>query len=563
MKINELSLSGLAGAVRARSKDPKIAAKGKAQLAKAAAKDAGKPGVDRKIGGVRVWATGQAAKKKKMAKAMLAKWQDKANDIRVKTGSEPNIEKDFKEWIDGFMGEKRKEQISQIPLPKKLSDFRVEQYFTTLVDKFYQQNPDAKQDNEQQPAQAQAQTKQWKKPSGKHKRGLKKVDRTTNRPVESKVVGKRVMSKFLKEADARIQHAEDVIFWEGSKGAVRVVKALHSMSDKAHQDVTLKWDGSPAIVFGRDEAGQFIFTDKSGFLKKGGVGRTASPKALKDELLGRSGGKFKDDPNRIAFADNMARLFQIYEKAVSKNHRGYFKGDLLYADTPDVVKNHYTFTPNIVTYSVGTETDLGKRIGESISGVVIHREVDEEGNETPLQSTDVFEGNDVFVVPTITTVSPVEPDTKMLDAAEAIVKKHGKKIDIMIDEPTLREKQLTDLPRIFYTYMNSKVDTGLENLGADFGQWLEGSKLSGKKKANVAEYINEHKAQFDAMWQVVTMIKKAKNNIIEQFDSQGIDVKQSIGKQAGGEGYVLAHPEGDIKLVPRSTFSAANRAVVR
>jgi hypothetical protein len=151
----------------------------------------------------------------------------------------------------------------------------------------------------------------------------------------------------------------------------------------------------------------------------------------------------------------------------------------------------------------------------------------------------------------------------MLDAAEAIVKKHGKKIDIMIDEPTLREKQLTDLPRIFYTYMNSKVDTGLENLGADFGQWLEGSKLSGKKKANVAEYINEHKAQFDAMWQVVTMIKKAKNNIIEQFDSQGIDVKQSIGKQAGGEGYVLAHPEGDIKLVPRSTFSAANRAVVR
>jgi hypothetical protein len=31
----------------------------------------------------------------------------------------------------------------------------------------------------------------------------------------------------------------------------------------------------------------------------------------------------------------------------------------------------------------------------------------------------------------------------------------------------------------------------------------------------------------------------------------------------GGEGYVLAHPEGDIKLVPRKTFSKYNRAVER
>jgi len=56
---------------------------------------------------------------------------------------------------------------------------------------------------------------------------------------------------------------------------------------------------------------------------------------------------------------------------------------------------------------------------------------------------------------------------------------------------------------------------------------------------------------------------QAKDNIIAQFDSQGGDVKQSIGGQPGGEGYVLAHPKGDIKLVPRKTFSAANRAVER
>ena len=28
--------------------------------------------------------------------------------------------------------------------------------------------------------------------------------------------------EFIVEAEARIQHAEDLVFWEGSKGAMRV-----------------------------------------------------------------------------------------------------------------------------------------------------------------------------------------------------------------------------------------------------------------------------------------------------------------------------------------------------
>jgi len=54
-----------------------------------------------------------------------------------------------------------------------------------------------------------------------------------------------------------------------------------------------------------------------------------------------------------------------------------------------------------------------------------------------------------------------------------------------------------------------------------------------------------------------------KNQIIDQFDSQSTSVKQSMAGEKGGEGYVLAHPEGDIKLVPRQTFSRINRAVER
>ena len=72
---------------------------------------------------------------------------------------------------------------------------------------------------------------------------------------------------------ARIDHAEDIVFWEGSRGAMRAVEALKNLEGDSHRDVTLKWDGSPAIIFGRNENGEFILTDKSGFTAKGYDGR--------------------------------------------------------------------------------------------------------------------------------------------------------------------------------------------------------------------------------------------------------------------------------------------------
>lgn len=370
-------------------------------------------------------------------------------------------------------------------------------------------------------------------------------------------------NEIINEAEARIQHAEDLIFFHGSAGAKRALDSIASMGTGGHTNATIKWDGSPAVIFGRDENGEFIFTDKSGFGKKGGVGRTKSPDAIKQELLGRSGGKLRDDPGRIAFADKMATIFSLYEKAVPKDYRGYFKGDLLYYTTPEVKDGHYTFKPQTVTYNIDVKSDLGKRIGKSTTGIVIHREVDAEGSEGPFKNKDIFQGNDVFVVPSVTTVAPVEVDTSILDQTEAVVKQNAQGLDAMLDEPSLRAKQMTDLPKIFYAYINSKVDTGLDNLGGDFANWLQSAKISEKKKANVLAYIKEHMGHFKAMWKVVSAIQKAKDDIIAKFDSQGGDVKQSIGDKPGGEGYVLAHPGGDIKLVPRKTFSAANRAVER
>tara|TARA_R110000851_G_scaffold70389_1_gene156993 strand:+ start:2248 stop:3384 length:1137 start_codon:yes stop_codon:yes gene_type:complete len=369
----------------------------------------------------------------------------------------------------------------------------------------------------------------------------------------------------LREMEARIAHAEDVIFTQGSAGALRVIDALRSMSGDDHKSVTLKWDGSPAIVFGRNEAGEFVFTDKAGFMKKGGVERTTSPEALKAALLGRSGGKNAEDPGRIAFADGMGVIFKLYEKVTPEDYRGYFKGDLLYYTTPPVKDKNYTFKPQIVEYAVDVNSDLGKRIGASTTGIVIHREVDAEGNEDAFKNLALFDGQkDVLVVPSVTTEKPVEVDTSAIDTLQGIAKKNAAGVDELLNANTLATQQMKALPELLKAYMNSKVDSGLTELGADFATWMENRKqVSDKMKNKVLKYIGEHKVAWQALWNVVTAIMDTKDDIIAKFDSQGGQVKQSINGQPGGEGYVLAHPQGDIKLVPRATFSAANRAVVR
>lgn len=374
---------------------------------------------------------------------------------------------------------------------------------------------------------------------------------------------KHLVETFIYEADARIQHAEDIVFWEGSAGAKRAIQALKDMAGDQHKAVTIKWDGSPAIIFGRDEQGNFVFTDKSGFGKKGGVGRATSPDALRTELLGRSGGKDKDNPDRIAFAARMAGAFDAFEKAVPADYRGYFKGDMLYFDTPKVENGHYVFTPQLVTYEVDANSELGKKIGNSTAGIVVHREVDSEGTEGPLKDLSVFQGTDVLVFPPVTAQKPVKVDNSILDKLEAFVNKHSAGIDELFNEQALRQLQLTDLSKIFYTYVNSKVDTSLQGLGEDFPQWLNSlppTKISERKKARILEYIQQHAQAYNAVWKTVTAIMKAKDFVIAQFDKQDTDVKQHIAGQSGGEGYVLAHPDGDIKLVPREFFSKANRA---
>ena len=366
---------------------------------------------------------------------------------------------------------------------------------------------------------------------------------------------------------ARIDHAEDLIFQEGSKGALRAVQALRGLESKGHKDVTVKWDGSPAVIFGRDQNGNFILTDKSGFTAKGYDGKSKSADELQKMLMNRPGAS-NPDPKKAQgykqFAANMKNVFALFEAATPKDYRGFFKGDMLYFNTPPIQDGNLVFEPNIVEYSIDANSELGKKIKQSKAGVVIHRQVDIEGNESPLKDPEIFQGNDLLVMPPVTVEKPAQVDNEQLNRLENKVKTNAGAIDELLNPATLQAQQMKDLPKIFYTYMNSKVDTGIQNLGPDFAGWLERSpKISDRKKTKILQYIKDHAVAFKTMWQTVADIITVKDNIIAQFDQEATVKSKIHGHGEGGEGYVLAHPQGDIKLVPREYFSKANRAKQR
>jgi hypothetical protein len=169
----------------------------------------------------------------------------------------------------------------------------------------------------------------------------------------------------------------------------------------------------------------------------------------------------------------------------------------------------------------------------------------------------------VFVFPPQTVQKAPDIKDSSVDNLKQIISKNGPALDILLNKDALREMKMVDFPNILYNYTNSKVDTGLSGLGSDFFKWLPISKVSTPKQKKILDHVKNNKQGWEGLWKIVSLIMKLKDDIIEQFDSHDQDVMATIGNNKGGEGYVLANPKGDIKLVPRATFSRANRAIQR
>ena len=370
---------------------------------------------------------------------------------------------------------------------------------------------------------------------------------------------KRLILKEL--SPARIHHAEDLIFWEGSAGAMRAVQQLEQLA-KGTKSLTIKWDGSPAIVFGRNPNGEFIFTDKHGFMAKSYDGRATNPEDLEGAIMQRAKDKNKAKSYK-QYASKMKSVFELFQNAVPNNIQGYFVGDMLYFSTPKKIGNSYVFQPNVVNYQVPAETDLGKRIGTSRAGVVVHYMMSEKGRTMPVKDLNMIQGNDVLAIPP-TTVNKSQPvDVSAVNQLKGMIQQSSSGVDKLLDRNALAGMKLADFPNLLYTYLNSKVDGGMKGLGSDFVKWLQSSAVTEVKKARIMNYIKANTQSFMALWKIVNGIMVAKDSIIRQLDKSKGAVNATVNGKPGGEGYVLKSPKGNIKLVRRSGFTKANRAINR
>ena len=372
----------------------------------------------------------------------------------------------------------------------------------------------------------------------------------------------KITEIITEAASARIAHAEDLVFFEGSKGAIRALDALASTATP-DKSISIKFDGSPALYFGRLPDGQFVLTDKSGFTAKGYNGLPTTAEDLKNMFLQR--GKEVNDA-RVQFASQMASLWNRFEKTVPKDFRGFVKGDLLYRTQPQVDKNgDYTFTPNVVTYHIKAESDLGKRIAMSTAAIAVHNKT--AGPNAPDEHIDLNELNqdtEVMIVgPSYVEHAP-RVDTKQVVASKKIVLKYAHDIDSFLDINALSALKLSDLADILYTFVNAMVKSGtLTGLANSFMTWLPNSKISAVKQERIVQYIKENNKGFAAIFSIVELVMRIKDDIIQQLDAADAPIRASINNNPGGEGYVKSHEQGPVKLVNRSGFSAANFAKER
>lgn len=347
-----------------------------------------------------------------------------------------------------------------------------------------------------------------------------------------------------------IEHLEDLVFRRGTQGIVDAL-AIVQQAIEQPSTVTAKWDGKPAVIFGRKPAtGEFVLTDGSGFEAKGYDGLATSPRMMADIQSRRSG-------DRTELIQLYATLFPVLEAALPANFRGYVKGDLLYMDTPPAVAGNYVFRPNTIEYKIPVRSALGQRIGASKIGIAIHSMYSDTGEpRQPLRGV-TFNPVPGLMLERPATPKQLTTEPALVKQLKSLVRTNGAAINTLFNPAELRANKITDLAKLCVDFINTKVGAPLNpaTLMSEFGDWLQ-TRVTPQKFRNIVEYLQSPTSNTDALAAAFTafiLLHDLKMDILRQADAQ----------HPGQEGWVMATPVGYAKAVNRfdpNAFAAQNRA---
>ena len=166
--------------------------------------------------------------------------------------------------------------------------------------------------------------------------------------------------------NTHLEHLEDDIINRGSAGgenAINFLKSVRNMlagSSGGRVNMSVKWDGAPAIICGTNpENGKFFVGTKSVFNKTPKINYTPG------------------DISRNHSGPVAMKLMACLRDLKRLGIRGVYQGDLLFTKgdlKPALIDGEkmITFTPNTITYAVPVNSKLGRKISRARIGIVFH-----------------------------------------------------------------------------------------------------------------------------------------------------------------------------------------------
>ena len=389
---------------------------------------------------------------------------------------------------------------------------------------------------------------------------------------------------FLKEeAESgelkHIHHAEDRPLMHGHAGFEHAHAALmkahaHMTSGAKNTNLTMKYDGSPSIVFGHHpKNGKFFVATKSAFNKNPKINHT---EADIEKNHGHAPGLVK----------TLKHALKHLPKVTPKT--GVYQGDLMHhAETKTLKEEHLfeaakskvSFTPNTITYTAhGKEAD---KIKKSKVGVVVHHQYsDDMKHASPHVDMGKFkEHPDVHIHGAEHDTSKVKHSSenehgfqKHMAAAKEIHDTHGHK---MYD--AIHPKHSGEAGHLS-TYINKTVRTGEVPSVKGFKEHLKDvhEKAASKVKTEKAKsektgegdkqiaHVEKNKSHYGNLLTMHHHLQQAKNHLVSSLETHEGHYQHHIaGKKSKPEGFVVHHDGEPTKLVNRAEFARQNLLKVR
>ena len=387
---------------------------------------------------------------------------------------------------------------------------------------------------------------------------------------------------ITEQKNTHMTHVEDRVLYGGVKGAREAILALRSLRDMlkgTHAgNVSVKWDGAPAIFAGIDPSDNKFFVAKKGIFNK-------NPKVYKSSA----------DVDADTSGDLADKLKLALKYLPELGITGVVQGDFLFGpgdlSTETIDGEQYvTFHPNTIVYAIPANSDAAKNVRSAKIGIVWHTSY--TGNT--FESMRASYGVDISkfkkskniwsqdaMLRDLTNLTMTSQETEMVNEYLS----EAGKIFNQIAGNTLRELEANrELAVLIETYNNTFVragtivtDTAAHTNGlvrwikARYQKEIESRNTEKGKAAQIKKrdeilrfFSNENKKSLKLMFDLQKMIVLAKLkliNILNKLSNTKHFVKTRNGfKTTGPEGYVAIDKLGGdaVKIVDRMEFSFNN-----